>query len=62
MRFKRSQELRKQIGDISMDDDARKLLDEYFAVESEFAAEFYIVLYRRGMEEAIWIIKTLTLL
>lgn len=58
-RFKRSQELRKQIDDISMDEDARKLLDEYFAVEFDLAAVFQPALYMRGMEESVWILKKL---
>ena len=56
---KRSQELRTLIDEASIDESARKLLEEYFAVEFNIAATLQPALYRQGMEDAIWILQTL---
>jgi len=60
--FKRSQELRVLIETASIDEVARKLLNEYFEVEFNIAAVLQPALYRQGMENAIWILQTLSAL
>lgn len=56
---KRLQELKALIDEASIDESARKLLEEYFAVEFNIAATLQPALYRQGMEDAIWILQTL---
>ena len=59
---KRSQELRTLIDEASIDESARKLLEEYFEVEFNIAATLQPAFYRQGMEDAIWILQTLGVL
>ena len=59
---KRSQELRMLIEDFTMEENDRKLLEEFLATEFNIAAVIQPAFYRKGMEDAVCVIKTLGVL